>query len=49
MLRAEQAYAAAATAYLSGVIDLDVARYILLVRTGEILATTGVKLTSTAL
>ena len=49
LLRAEQAYAAAATAYLSGVIDLDVARYVLLVRTGEILATTGVKLTSTAL
>lgn len=49
LLRAEQAFAQAATSYLQGVVELDVARYALLVRTGEILETTGVKIASTTL
>ncbi len=47
LLRAEQDFAAAATSYLQGVIELDVARYALLARTGEILDSTGVQLTTT--
>ena len=46
LLRAEQAYVAAASAYLQGVVELDVARYALLVRTGEILPVVGVKITA---
>jgi adhesin transport system outer membrane protein len=47
LLRAEQDFAAAATACLQGFIELDIARYALLARTGEILDATGVKLTTT--
>ena len=46
LLRAEQAYVAAASNYLQGVVELDVARYALLVRTGEILPVVGVKITA---
>ncbi len=43
LLRAEQDYFAAATNYLQGVVELDVARFTLLARTGEILDVAGVK------
>lgn len=46
LLRAEQSYVAAASAYLQGIVELDVARYALLVRTGEILPVVGVKITA---
>jgi adhesin transport system outer membrane protein len=46
LLRAEQSYVAAATNYLQGIVELDVARYALLVRTGEILPVVGVKITA---
>ncbi|WP_426170188.1 TolC family protein [Sandarakinorhabdus sp. DWP1-3-1] len=42
LLRAEQAYATAAVNYVEGVVALDVARYTLLVRTGEMLPAAGV-------
>ena len=48
LLRAEQNFSAAASNYLQGIIDLDVARYALLARTGEILDTTGVKIAANA-
>lgn len=44
LLRAEREYFNAATALLQGVIELDVARYTLLARTGEFLPVIGVKL-----
>lgn len=46
LLRIEQDYVTAAGNYLQGVIELDVARYTLLVRTGEILPAVGVSLTA---
>lgn len=49
LLRAERDYFNAATGYLQGVIELDVARYTLLARTGEILPAVGVKLSTSAL
>ena len=45
LLRAEEDYFGSATQYLQGVVELDVARYALLARTGEILPVVGVKLT----
>lgn len=42
LLRTEQDYFEAATAYLQSVMELDVARYVLLDRTGEILGQFGV-------
>ncbi len=47
LLRAEQDYFAAAAQYLQGNIELDVARFTLLARTGEILPVAGVKLSAT--
>ncbi len=44
LLRAEEDYFSSATGYLQGVVELDVARYALLARTGEILPAVGVKL-----
>ncbi len=44
LLRAEEDYFNAATRYLQGIVELDVARYALLARTGEILPAVGVKL-----
>ena len=46
LLRAEQDYFSAAANYLQGVVDLDVARFTLLARTGEILAVAGVRLSA---
>ncbi|WP_419816749.1 TolC family protein [Glacieibacterium sp.] len=46
LLRAEQDYYSAAANYLQGIIELDVARYALLTRTGEILPAVGVKLST---
>ena len=48
LLRAEQDYFAAASNYLQGVIELDIARYALLTRTGEILPVIGIKLDGVA-
>ena len=48
LLRAEQDYYTAAANYLQGVIDLDVARYTLLARTGEMLPLIGIKLSASA-
>ena len=45
MLRVEQDYVAAASAYLQGAIERDLARYTLLARTGEILPLFGVVVT----
>ncbi len=47
LLRAEQDYFAAAAQYLQGTVELDVARFTLLARTGEILPVAGVKLSAT--
>jgi adhesin transport system outer membrane protein len=44
LLRAEQDYFQAAANYLEGVIELDVARYVLLARTGALLEDLGVRL-----
>ena len=44
LLRAEEDYFGAATSYLQGIVELDVARYALLARTGEILPAVGIKL-----
>lgn len=44
LLRAEQDYVTAASNYLQGVIELDVARYTLLARTGEILPAIGIRI-----
>ncbi len=49
LLRAENDYFSAATNYLQGVIELDVARYALLARTGEILPAAGIELKASAL
>ncbi len=48
LLRAEQDYVASAQNYLQGVVELDVARFTLLGRTGEILGVAGVSLTTGA-
>ncbi len=45
VLRVEQDFAAAASTYLQGAIERDVARYTLLARTGEILPAFGVEVT----
>ncbi len=44
LLRAEQDYVGAAESYLQGVVELDIARFTLLTRTGELLDTVGVQL-----
>jgi len=44
LLRAEEDYFNAAAAYLQGVVELDIARYTLLARTGEMLPVIGIKL-----
>ncbi|QXQ06999.1 TolC family protein [Sphingosinicellaceae bacterium] len=44
LLRAEQEFQSAAAALLQGSVDLDVARYALLARTGEMLPVLGIKL-----
>ena len=49
LLRAEQSYAQAATSFIQSVVDLDVARYALLLRTGEVLDATGISVAATAL
>ena len=46
LLRAEQDYFNSAANYLQGAVELDVARYVLLARTGEMLPVFGVTLTS---
>ncbi|WP_242185908.1 TolC family protein [Sphingomonas sp. CARO-RG-8B-R24-01] len=46
LLRAEQDYFVAATSYLQATIDVDVARYTLLTRTGEILPLAGLQFVS---
>jgi adhesin transport system outer membrane protein len=46
LLRAEQDYVAAAETYLQGVVELDVARFTLLGRTGEILDVAGITLST---
>ena len=48
LLRAEQDYFAAAASYLQGVAELDIARFTLLARTGEILPAAGIVLTAKA-
>ena len=47
LLRSEQDYFSAAASYLQGVVELDVARFTLLARTGEILPVMGVELSAT--
>ncbi len=44
LLRAEQDFQAAAAALVRGSLDLDIARYVLLARTGELLPAAGVRL-----
>jgi len=46
LLRAEQDYFNSAANYLQGAVELDVARYALLARTGEMLPVFGIELTS---
>lgn len=46
LVRTEQEYFAAAANYIQGALELDVARYTLLVRTGEALPAFGVTLTA---
>lgn len=46
LVRSEQDYFGAAANYLQGAMELDVARYALLVRTGEVLPVFGVALTA---
>ena len=46
LLRAEQDFFNSAANYLQGAVELDVARYVLLARTGEMLPVFGMKLTS---
>ena len=48
LLRAEQDYVATAGNYVQGVIELDIARYTLLVRTGEMLPAIGVSVEGSA-
>ena len=48
LLRAEQDYFASAANYLQGAVELDVARYVLLARTGEMLGVFGIDLRSRA-
>lgn len=45
VLRVEQDYVASASAYLQGAVERDLARYVLLARTGEILSLFDVKVT----
>ncbi len=45
VLRVEQDFVAAASAYLQGAVERDLARYVLLARTGEILPVFDVKVT----
>ncbi len=47
LLRAEQEYFGAAASYLQGAVELDIARFTLLTRTGEILPAAGIRLTAT--
>jgi adhesin transport system outer membrane protein len=46
LLRAEQDYSTSAANYLQGAVELDVARYVLLARTGELLPVFGIAITS---
>lgn len=43
VLGAEDAFFATATAYVQGIIDLDIARYVLLARTGQLLPALGME------
>jgi adhesin transport system outer membrane protein len=49
LLRSEQDYLSAATSYLQAALELDVARYTLLDRTGEILPAVGVEFSTSSM